>query len=78
MQLSRSRLRRPRFTLAEVAGLVAGVALALRWPILLMPTLSVALILFLDRLGLSLILAFVLTSVVWLVLGLSLPLIVFH
>jgi phage shock protein PspC (stress-responsive transcriptional regulator) len=78
MQLYRSRLRRPRFTLAEVAGLVAGVALALRWPILLMPTLSVALILFLDRLGLSLILAFILTSVVWLVLGLSLPLIVFH
>jgi phage shock protein PspC (stress-responsive transcriptional regulator) len=76
MELYRSRLRRPRFTLAEIAGFVAGVAMALRWPILIMPTLSVVLILFFDRVGLSLTWALVMTSVVGLVLGFSLPLIV--
>jgi hypothetical protein len=33
MELYRSNLRRPRFSLAEVAGLVAAVAVAFRWPI---------------------------------------------
>jgi hypothetical protein len=78
MELDRSRLRRPRFTLAEVAGLVAAVALAVRWPILLLPTLGVALGLFFDRLGLSLIFALILISVVVLVLGFSLLPIVAH
>ena len=78
MELARSRLRRPRFTLAEIAGLIAGVALALRWPILIMPTLSFALFPLLDRLGLSLIWALIIMSVVGFVLGFSLPLIVGH
>jgi hypothetical protein len=78
MELYRSRLRRPRFTLADVAGLIGAVALAFRWPILLLPTFSVTLYLFCDRLGLSVIWLLILASVVGLVLGLSVPLIVAH
>ncbi len=78
MELYRSHLRKPRFTLAEVVGLIVAVALALRWPILLLPTFSVALFLLFDRLGLSVIWALILVSVVGFVLGLSVPLTVFH
>jgi hypothetical protein len=75
MHLYRSRLRRPRFNLAEVAGLVAAVAFAFRWPVLLVPTLGAALCLFLDRLGLSVIWILIVISVVGFVLGLSLPIV---
>jgi hypothetical protein len=70
MELYRSRLRRPRFHLAEVAGLVAALAVALRWPILLLPTLSAALAVSFVRLGLSLIWVLVLMSALLFVLGL--------
>jgi hypothetical protein len=69
MEPYRTRLRRPRFHLAEVAGLVAAVAIALRWPILLLAVLAAALYLFSDRLGLSVIWFLILVSVVGLVLG---------
>jgi hypothetical protein len=78
MQLYRSRLRRPRFTLAEVLGLIVAVALALKWPIFVLPTFSVALVLFFDRLGLSVIWTLILVSAIGFVLGLSVPVIVFH
>jgi hypothetical protein len=78
MELYRSQLRRPRLSLAEVAGFIAAVALAFRWPILILPTLSVALTLFFDRIGLSVIWSLILTALVGLILGLSLPVIVAH
>jgi hypothetical protein len=77
-RLFQSRLRRPRFTLAEVGGLVAATAVAFKWPILLVPTLSVALTLYFTRLGFSLILAIILVSLALFVLGLTLPPIVAH
>ena len=78
MELYRSRLRKPRFTLAEVAGLVAGVALAMRFPVLIVPTLAVAHCLFCDRLGLSGVWCLVLAIVAGVVLGFSLPVIHHH
>ncbi len=78
MGLFRSHLQSPRFTLAEVAGLIAAVAIAFRWPILLLPTFAAGLILFLCRLGLSVILVLIIASVTGFVVGLSLPLIVTH
>jgi phage shock protein PspC (stress-responsive transcriptional regulator) len=78
VQLYRSRLRKPRFTLAEVGGFVAAFAVAFRWPILLVPTFSVALTLFLTRLGISLILALILVSGALVVLGLTLPAVIVH
>jgi hypothetical protein len=73
-----SRLRRPHFTLAEVGGLVGATAVAFRWPIFLVPTLSVALTLFFSRMEFSLILAIILVSLALFVLGLTLPPIVAH
>jgi hypothetical protein len=78
MELYRSQFRRPRLTLAEVAGLIAAAALAFRWPILILPTLSVALTLFFDRIGLSVIWSLILALLGGLILGLSLPIIVAH
>jgi phage shock protein PspC (stress-responsive transcriptional regulator) len=78
VKLFQSRLRRPRFTFAEVGGLVGATAVAFKWPILLVPTLSVALTLFFTRLGFSLILAIILVSLALFLLGLTLPPIVAH
>jgi hypothetical protein len=72
MEILQSRLRRPRFSLAELAGLVAGAALALRWPILLLPMLSIVFFYVADRLGLSVIWFLILMSLVGFVLGLIL------
>jgi hypothetical protein len=59
-------------------GLTVAAALALRWPILLMPTFAVTLFLGFDRLGLSVIWTLILVSVVGFILGLSVALIVSH
>ena len=58
--------------------MVAAAALAFRWPILTLPTLSVALTLFCDRVGLSVIWSLILALLGGLILGLSLPIIVAH
>ncbi len=55
MELLQSRLRRPRFTLAEIAGVVALLAVTLRWPVLILPTLAVVLTFFCNRSGLSVV-----------------------
>jgi hypothetical protein len=70
MELYRSHLRRPRFNLAEVAGLVVAVAVALRWPFLLMPTIAVAWYVLCERLGCSVIWCLLSLSVLGLVMGL--------
>lgn len=78
MELYRSRLRRPRFTLAQVGAFIAALAMALRWPILLLPTFSIGLALCLTRVGFSLIWTLIIASIVGFILGLSLPAIVAH
>jgi hypothetical protein len=78
LEFYQSHLRRPQFSLAEVAVLVAAVAAALRWPVLLLPTLAVVLYLFCERIGLSLIWLLVLVSLVGLVLGFTVKPLVPH
>ena len=70
MEWYRSHLRRPRFNLADLAGLVVAVAVALRWPLLLMPTVAVVYCLLCERLGLSVIWCLLSLSVLGLVMGL--------
>ena len=70
MEWYRSHLRRPRFNLAEVAGFVLAVAVALRWPFLLMPTIAVAYCVLCERLGLSVIWCLLSISTLSFVMGL--------
>jgi hypothetical protein len=70
MEWYRSHLRRPRFNLAEIAGLVVAVAVALRWPFLLVPTIAVVYYVLCERLGLSVIWCLLSQSVLGLVTGL--------
>jgi phage shock protein PspC (stress-responsive transcriptional regulator) len=69
MELLRSRLRRPRFTLAEITGVVAMLAVAFRWPIFILPTFVVVLTFLCDRSGLSLVALLIVASAVGVVLG---------
>jgi hypothetical protein len=69
MYLLQSRFQRPHFTLAEIAGVVALVAAALRWPVLILPTLAIVLAFLCDRSGLSLAWTLVVISAVGFVLG---------
>jgi hypothetical protein len=70
MDWYRSHLRRPRFNLADIAGLVVAVAVALRWPFLLVPTIAVVYYTLCERLGLSVIWCLLSISVLGLVMGL--------
>ena len=78
MELYRSQLRRPRFTIAQIAALIAIVALVFRWPILILPSLTVTLILVFDRIGLSVIWSLIIASILGLVLGLALLMTIAH
>jgi hypothetical protein len=52
-------------------GLVVAVAVALRWPFLLMPTIAVAHYVLCERLGLSVVWCLFSISVLGLVMGLA-------
>jgi hypothetical protein len=69
MELFRSQFRRPRFSLIEMAAAVVTVAVAFKWPVLLLPTSAVVLLLFLDRCGFSLVLALAVISALGAALG---------
>jgi len=72
----RPQTRRPRLTLAETAGVVAVVAVALRWPFLLAFLSGLILLYVGPRLGLSHAATLILISVTGLVLGLTFTLII--
>jgi hypothetical protein len=55
VELLQNRFRWPRFKLAEVAGLIAAVAVGCTWPPCLFLTLYAALVVLLDRIGLALV-----------------------
>jgi hypothetical protein len=69
MELIRSNLRRPHFSLAEIIGWIAAFGIALRFPLLLVPTIAVSLAYLFDRAGFSLLWTLVATSLIGLVLG---------
>jgi hypothetical protein len=70
MDWYRSHLRRPRFNVAEVAGLIAAVWVAFHWPHLLVPTIAVAHCVLCNRLGLSVLWCVLSISVLGVVIGL--------
>lgn len=68
-----SQFRRPRFTLAEVGWVVAALAVALRWPPLLFPTVAGVLSWVASKSGVSLALMIAVSSILGLLAGLLMP-----
>jgi hypothetical protein len=69
MELIRSNLRKPRFALAEAIGWIAAFGVALRFPLLLVPTIALALGYLFDRAGFSLLWTLLAISMIGFVLG---------
>ncbi len=64
-----ANLRWPRFSLAEVIGWIAAFGVALRFPLLLVPTIAVPLAYVFDRAGFSMLWTLVAISLIGFVLG---------
>jgi hypothetical protein len=69
MDLLKSNIRRPRFSLAEVISWIAALGIALKWPLLLFPMTVVFLTSFLDGVGFSLLWTLVAMTLIGLVAG---------
>jgi predicted membrane-bound spermidine synthase len=63
--------RIPRFSIAELMAVVAALAVALAWPVVLLPTCGVVLTFALRRAGLTLLAICVIMSVLGSALGLA-------
>jgi hypothetical protein len=74
----RCEFRRPQFALADLAGLIAAVAVACKWPFFILPTVGLVLTILLDRVGLSLVWILLAVSAFGLALGLLMKPIIVH
>jgi hypothetical protein len=78
MRFIRCEFRTPQFALADLAGLVAAVAIACKWPFFILPTVALALTILLDRVGFSLVWILLAVSALGLALGLLMKPIIAH
>jgi hypothetical protein len=64
-----TRFQKPRFSIAELMAVVASLATALAWPVLLFPTCVAVLSLALLRMGFTLIAVCIMVSILGFALG---------
>jgi hypothetical protein len=69
MNLVHCTFRKPRFSLTDIAGLIALAAVTCRWPFLAVPSFSIVLVILLERAGVSLVGVLLITIVVGFLLG---------